>query len=424
MSQPITPFIHQSDLLRAPWDYLHINSHFLIGGYSSGKSSALRYSIWDIIYRYWKYPIDCTMYAPTLTFLRKTLFNDLRRDLLLSGTPFNFNGQHNILTVGNITFRMVPTENPERDIYGYNDSIAIIDELDELPLDKVLAAHTAISERNRVPLPDGRDPYMIFGSTAQGYRGLYQVIEKLKDSGIGYTHIRGRTIDNTSLKPSYYSQLYNLYTENERLAFLEGYFVNLTTGRVYPEFGDAQLLKEPIALEPNETVHVGQDLNTGFSKAVAAVIRDKSIIAVEEFSFKAIGDAPRILRNRFPTQRIIWYPDASGKEIMAGYNQEMRDFGIEIRWGSVNPPILERIFFVNKLLAMGRFKIPTTLKMLVTALRTRQYDQSGAPEKGKGESATDHIMDGCEYMVFRLVSSMPEFFDLWQLSKSYKQSRL
>jgi hypothetical protein len=83
-----------------------------------------------------------------------------------------------------------------------------------------------------------------------------------------------------------------------------------------------------------------------------------------------------------------------------------------------NPPINERIFFKNKLFKLRQFKLFRSLREYPMALKTRQFDQSGMPEKGKGEKATDHICDSGEYVIFRLVSMQPEFRGLFSLSRT------
>ena len=51
------------------------------------------------------------------------------------------------------------------------------------------------------------------------------------------------------------------------------------------------------------------------------------------------------------------------------------------------------------------------------ALKTRQYADTGMPEKGKGEDAPDHICDALEYVIYRIVRSDADFFNLKELSR-------
>src|SRR5690242_14642888 len=98
---------HQSLMIRMPWEYPHIQDHFMIGGYASGKTSGLSYSITDTINRYWKHPIEVGLFSPTLTFMKKTLITQLEKLFIQSGTKYNYNKQENIIKVGNLKLVMI-----------------------------------------------------------------------------------------------------------------------------------------------------------------------------------------------------------------------------------------------------------------------------------------------------------------------------
>ncbi|MBC6720327.1 hypothetical protein [Treponema sp. Marseille-Q4130] len=164
---------------------------------------------------------------------------------------------------------------------------------------------------------------------------------------------------------------------------------------------------------------VGQDLNSGFSKAAAIIKKDKRLYIVRGWSFEDIGTAPVKMRATYPHHRILWYPDCSGKEILRGYRDEIIEQGIECRIGSVNPRIIDRVFYVNKLFRMGLLHIFDTREtdIVSEALKTRQYAENGMPEKGKGEDAPDHICDAIEYVIYRIVRSDADFLNLKDLSR-------
>jgi hypothetical protein len=386
--------------------------------HNCGKTSGLNYCITDVVSKYWKYPIEIGLFSPTLTFMKKTLITQMEKLFIQSKTRYSYNKQENIIKIGNLKLVLIPIDQP-KNIYGHNLCASYVDEIDELPQDVAMEAYRAVSERTRIDFPDGKKPFSMFATTAQGYRGTYQVIEQLKEAGTGYTHVRGLTKDNTAgVSEDYYKKMYALYDENERLAFLEGRFVNLTAGRVYPDYDESTCMIPDFPIEPNEAIYIGQDLNTGFSKAVAFVIRGNVIYAVKEWSFKAIGHAPRIMRETFPMNHIYWLPDASSKEIIAGYQADIRQNDIELRMGSINPPVLERIFIINKLFGLKRLKVFRSLKQWPMALKTRQYNDKGDPEKGNGEFDPSHVADSSEYACWRIVSMLKEFFDLWGMTKS------
>jgi hypothetical protein len=369
---------------------------------------------------YWKYPVIGAISAPTITFLEKTLLADLRRKLDMSGSVYHYDGGSNVLKIGAMEIRMIPGEQPGKN-FGHNLSFFLGDEHDELSQDKAIDLSHSADERLRIDFPDGRQPLKVLASTAQGLKGLYRLVEEAKeqyaeDPTLKYGLIRGRTRDNTSFKPSYLKRLEANYTEEERRAYLDGEFVNLTTGRVYYAYDESVHFVDVMPVQPHETVYVGQDLNEGYSKAVCAVIRNRRIEVVKEFSFKAIGHAPRLLRESFPHNRIVWYPDNSGKPILGGYVDEIESFQIETVYTGRNPSILDRIFIVNKMFSSGRMVVGKACKEYSMALKTRQFNDKGVPEKTGGPMDTSHISDGGDYVSFRLVQDHEEFMDLYELS--------
>ena len=413
----IRPFIHQEQIVKAPHLFPEYDWFILAGGYGCGKSFSIVLCILDIATRYQGQDVSVGIGSTTITKAIKSIIKDLRVVLKKSHSVFEFNKKDNILTIGTVQFYLIATEQPG-DIYAYNLHIFLCDEIDELPQAKVIDAATAIRERTRLVLPDGRIPYMMFFTTVQGYRGLYQVVQNLKNAGEKYVMVRGLTRNNTTLAKSYVKSLYAIYDDNERLAYLEGRFVNLRAGRVYPDFDEAEAVVPDIEIRPNDIIYVGQDLNAGFSKAVAVVKRDGVLYITHAWSFQEIGNAPQIMRQTYPPNEILWFPDASGKEILKGYKQEIMAQDISLRIGHSNPSIVDRIFMVNKMFKAGRPKVCRShTTMLTEALKIRQFNDLGVPEKGKGENAPDHICDSLEYVIYRIVMSDRDYLDLAQLSR-------
>lgn len=414
----IQTFKHQQQIVQGPHLYPELEWFILAGGYGCGKSFSIVLCILDIVKTYNGQEISVGIGSITITLAKKTIWKDLSAILKRSKSKYTFNKQDNTLIIGTITFFFIAIEQPE-DIYAYNVNIFLCDEIDELSQLKVLDANKAIRERTRIMLPNGRNPYIMYFTTVQGYRGLYNVMQELKRAKQKYMLVRGLTKDNTTLARSYVDSLYAIYDENERMAYLEGRFVNLRAGRVYPDFDDENCMCKPFEISPEYIVQIGQDLNSGFSKAAAIIKKDKRLYIVRGWSFVEIGQAPSIMRSTYAENEILWFPDTAGKEIIKGYKQEIIDYGIECRIGRSNPRIIDRVFFINKLFRMGLLKMFDCAETyeLKEALKTRQYDDTGKPEKGKGEKSPDHFCDALEYVVYRIVNSDDDFMELKELSR-------
>lgn len=385
---------------------------FLIGGFGCGKSFT---DVQLCLFLYHAYknskePITIGILGVTIKLLEQTVIADLERAFDAGNITYHDNSRAGTITVGQVTFVYLAMQNPDA-IYAFNFHCAICDEIDEVPSERVQKIVTAIQERCRVVMPAGkdmpsRDPFIFFSTTAQGLGGTYQLIEYFKEKNLPYIKIRGRTQDNTNLAASQIKLLRGLYTEDEARAYLDGEFVNLSTGRVYPEYDARTHVYMPFKVKPTDTVYVGQDFNAGYNAAVEMVERNGKIYVVNIHHWDYVGDAARRLRELYPSNKIIMIPDANGKEIMSGFVEEFEQYNVEIHWNNINPSVLERITGINKAFRFGNLFIFQGLKKLEMGLETRDFDDSGKPRKGKGPNALDHHCDALEYGFWHIIHTI------------------
>jgi len=373
-------------------------------------------------YKHSKIPITIGILGVTIKLLKQTVIADLERAFDAGNITYRDNSQAGTITVGQVTFVYLAMQNPD-DIYAFNFHCAICDEIDEVPSERVQKIVTAIQERCRVVMPAGkdmpsRDPFIFFSTTAQGLGGTYQLIEYLKEKKLPYIKIRGRTQDNTNLAPSQLKLLRGLYTEEEAKAYLDGEFVNLSTGRVYPEFNAKQHVYMPFSIKPDEVIYVGQDFNAGYNAAVEMIERNGKIYIVNTHHWNYVGDAAGRLRELHPTNRIIMIPDANGKEIMSGFVEEFEKYNVEICWNNINPSILERITALNKAFRFGNLFVFDGLKKLQMGFETRDFDDNGKPRKGKGPNALDHENDACEYGFWHIIHTIKGYDKILEAIKA------
>lgn len=394
---------------------------FLIGGFGCGKSFT-DVQLCLFLYQCYKnspQPVQIGVFGVTIKLLTQTVIADLERAFDRAGIAYRDNSQKGILSVGNISFVYLAMQQPD-DIYAFNFNCCIVDEIDELPNEKVKAVVKAVQERNRVRMPrcrwlEERSPFVFFSTTAQGMGGTYNLIQDLKKSGAPFAIIRGRTQDNTSLDPEQLRLLRLLYTPDEARAYLDGEFVNLTQGRVYYAFNRKEHVCMRFPVTPHDTVYVGQDFNAGFNASAEVVVRGEVQYVVGSHHWLDMGEGLRRLREIYPTNKIVMIPDASGKEIMGGWLEEADRYNIELHWNGKNASITERIMAVNKLLQTGKLKIMEEneqegrdglLGRLVLGLETRDFDDSGKPRKGKGPEAVDHACDSLDYSSWHIIHTL------------------
>ena len=302
---------------------------------------------------------------------------------------------------GRIVFRTM--ENPER-IVGYEVAHSILDELDTLPIEKARHVWNKVIARNRqkCAMPNS----VAVATTPEGFRFVHE--RWVKNRAPGYVLFRAKTMDNEANLPAgYIDNLRNSYPSQLLAAYLDGEFVNLTAGSVYPEF-DRALNASTETIRDKETLHVGMDFNVSHGAAVIHVLRGDDPHAVAELT--EVFDTPamvRLLTERFKSRghSLIIYPDASGKNRKSQDASEsdialLRQAGFSICANPGNPAVKDRVLSVNAMLnkdGRRRYRVnPETCPHLVEALEKQAYDKHGEPDKTSG---MDHVLDAAGYVI-------------------------
>ena len=432
----LTALKHQSalvDLLRTRPDLPYLA---LIGGFGAGKSftDVLLLSYLTQTYRHCKEPIIFGIFGVTIKLLTQTVIADFERYLETAGIPYKDNSQKGRIEIGNLSFVYLQMQNPG-DIYAHNFHGALIDELDEVVPEKVLPIVEAIQERCRKMIPatktmPARGPFMVFTTTAQGLGGTYQFFEKLRKQNkqavaegrpkpVPFAIVHAKTIDNPHLDPKQVERLRALYTPEEAAAYLDGKFMNLSTGRVWYSFDRRKHVCMRFNIDSTERIYIGQDFNLGVNASAEMIVRGTTIYVIGSHHWNDMGDAAIKLRQLYPTNPITMIPDINGKEIMQGFMEEFNKHGIEIFWNAVNPSITERVMAGNILLRQGRLKIMEDdsqhgdVSNAILALETHDVDEkTGKPRKGAGINAPDHFSDSLAYGIWRIIHHIQGYDDL------------
>lgn len=436
---------HQGQLVQAPYVFPEINFFFLVAGYASGKTSGLTKAIEkatkDLLGKK-----DLEAHNPkiliaskNLTFMKKTLTGLLEQDLKETNSEYTYDKAHNIITVGNVELLLIPDED-ESNIYGFSCACAFIDELDELDTQTAMAVVKSINDRCRQQVDGFRSPFMMYTTSSQGLKGTYQTVMHFKKSGIGYVLMRAETRMNTYLPKDYVDNMYAIYNEKERACLLEGKFVSIDSGLVFPDYNparnklDTDLYEyardtvtgyDKYGKEQRLTIYIGQDFNSFGNNAIAFCIIKQAIIAIKDYEFPDIRRAPEVFRYDFPQNDIVWIPDMTYKEHFVEFKKELRIFNIRIAYRSCNPLVGDRNFACNKLFISEHLFICPMCKETETTLLTWQKDpRTGQPTKGN-QGAPDHKGDCLGYVVHYLLSWRTELKPLYRvtLERLYEKRR-
>lgn len=375
----------------------------LIGGYGSGKSWAgvMKTTIKKLQHN--KIPV--AYYLPTYGLIKDIAFPKFADALSSLNIDFDINRtDKDILTpYGLIHLRSM--DNPDT-IVGYEVGYSLIDETDILPTDKMTEVFARIIARNRAKLPNNETNKTDVVGTPEGFKWAYKFF--VKEGNADRVIINGKTKDNTFLPEEYINTLQGVYTPEQLEAYLEGRFVNLTSGSVYNSFNRFENHTDRVA-NPRDVLHVGMDFNITNMHAVVNVIDDNIKKAVDEI-VKAYDtyDVCKTLKERYPNNQIVVYPDAAGSaRNTAGKSdhQILKDSGFKIRVGAKNPFVRDRVNAVNsafmkKELLVNTHRCPT----LTEALENQAYNLNGEPDKTTGY---DHINEAEGYFVYGSTNNKP-----------------
>lgn len=296
------------------------------------------------------------------------------------------------------------------EIVGFKIGKALIDELDVMKAEKAATAWRKIIARMRYKV-EGLKNGIDVTTTPEGFKFVYQqFVKQLRDrpatQGM-YGLIHASTYDNeANLPDDYIDSLRASYPPQLIAAYLRGLFVNLASGSVYPSF-DRRLNHTGEVEREGEVLHVGMDFNVLNMSAAINVIRGDLPLTVGELT--KVRDTPamaKLLKERFAGHQIVVYPDASGQNTSSKNASEsdlsiLRQAGLQVRVGSQNPAVRDRVNAVNALIlndkSERRWVVNTDrCPTLTESLEQQAYDHNGEPDKTSGH---DHMNDAQGYFL-------------------------
>ena len=432
-------------------DHLHCTYKFplFVAGFGSGKSQGLCVSALNDLFNY---PgANVAVYAPTYDLLHLIVMSYLEEMLTNGGFYYKLNNQSHMFHVdgfGKIICRSM--DNPGR-IVGYETFRAHCDELDILGESKARLAWNKIIARNRqkvyklnehgkrIPLLDKNNEFVFKNgvqmfetemnkvsayTTPEGFGFVYQRWVKEPDPKGLYGIIRASTYSNEhNLPDDYIDTLISSYPSELIEAYINGEFVNLTSGRVYRKF-DRVLngSKEIVGSTGNllEELYVGMDFNVEHGAASIHVLRDSDQEDYEHQELHCVDqihesydtdDTIRILNEKYPNNPIKIYPDATGKKRSSACGApsatdlaKLNTAGFEVIVNYSNPLIKDRVNCVSAQICNGKqerhyFVNEDTAPDVCETLEKQVYDANGMPDKKTG---LDHQGDGVGYLIVKM----------------------
>lgn len=394
-----------------------------VAGFGAGKTWA---GCAGLARHFWEYPhIDAGYFAPTYPQIRDIFYPTveecfeqwgLRAEIKLS--------DHEVLAYSGRILRGVvkcrSMDKPET-IIGFKIGHALADEIDVMPIDKAYVAWRKIIARMRYNIPGLRNGVDVT-TTPEGFKFVYQqFVKQIRENhnlAKLYGIVRASTYDNEiNLPPDYIPSLLHSYPVQLINAYINGEFVNLSTGTIYAAY-KRELNVTSEVIYPGEALYIGMDFNVGKMAAVVHVKRDGYPCAVDEIvNGYDTPDMIRRIKERFwryeggryiSTRQIRIYPDASGdsrRSVNATQTDIalLREAGFVVCVNPANPPVKDRINAMNSLFcnALGerRYRVnPDKCPSYVEALEQQPWAKNGEPDKTSGH---DHLNDAAGYFIVK-----------------------
>lgn len=368
-----------------------------VGGFGSGKTEAL--VLRSIIQKVAHPEVNRAFYEPTYDLIRMIAWPRFEELLTGFNVPYRLlKSPLNVLQIegyGEIIFRSMDT--PHR-IIGYEVGDSDIDELDTLKLADAHDVWRRVLSRNRQKKANGTNTVAV-ATTPEGFRFVYQRWEENPIEG--YEIIRAPSYSNPHLPEGYVEDLRASYPPHLIEAYIEGQFVNLTSGTVYVSFNRNDCNTSEIQRR-DEALFIGMDFNVGNMSAVVHVKRQGDPYAVGEVT-KGYDtpDMIRILKDMYPSNPIFIYPDASGdsrKSLDASKTDIslLKQAGFTVVARKRNPPVRDRINCMNAAFK-GDYRVNVDrCPAYVRCLEQQAYDDRGEPDK---KQDLDHLPDAGGYFI-------------------------
>jgi len=345
---------------------------------------------------------------PTGPLIRDIWQNDFDDFLETYDIPYTFRAsplpEYNLHLPGGDTKILCRSFENWTRIIGINGAWILADEIDTVAPSIANKAFPKILGRLRA----GNVRQFAAASTPEGFRWMWQTFASEDSKGrTDRKLIRMRTADNPHLPPDFIERMQANYDPQLLKAYLDGEFVNLTTGQVYDRFDRANHVADITAPDSREPLRIGVDFNVGNMSAVIAYRNGKTLHVFDEISGANDTDAlAAAIKSRYPDHRLYVYPDASGGNRSTNATQTdiaiLESYGMSNQSPRANPPVRDRVAAVQALLENGkgevRLHIAASCVKLIECLELQSYTERGEPDKDQGY---DHMNDAIGYLIWR-----------------------
>lgn len=366
---------------------------------------------------------------PTYPLINDVLIPALEDALELCEIPYSVRKGGNPefvikFATGTCIMKMRSAENYKR-LVGVNAAWAGVDEMDTIDPATAEAMWKKLQGRVR---HKGAIAQFFTTSTPEGFRFMYKFFmsEPTSDPKKAAQRrvIKASTYDNPELPPEFIEDLELNYSDEEKLAYLSGEFVNLATGRIYKKF-DRALNNIELTIQqirdinkskkdiygkplPLPTLHIGMDFNISHMAGIVHIIDDLGPVAVDEIIDVLDTEAMiEVIKERYEGFKIVVYPDPAGDAgshasyASASDIEMLKKAGFQCVYNPSHPPVKDRINSMNQQFCSSdnvrHYRVNVSkCKRYTECLEQQTYTEAGVPDK---KSGNDHANDAAGYFI-------------------------
>ena len=279
--------------------------------------------------------------------------------------------------------------------------------LDAVILDEAsIIDEEAWTEVLRPALAD-KQGWALFISTPAGMnwlKDLYDLAEEFPDewASFQFTSLEGGNIPEAEIEAARRTLDARTFAQE-----FEASFVNFS-GRIFYAFDRSYNLKPLAIADAPYELHCGLDFNVDNNSCVIAAKSGDSLHIFDEIKLMGSNTDEMVeeLRTRYPTNRIIVYPDPAGaqRKTSAGGRTDhsiLRTAGFTVRAHSVTASVRDGVNAVNAKLrsstGITTLYIDPRCKYTIESMEKHTYKpNSSIPDK---DSGLDHFSDATRYLI-------------------------
>ena len=336
----------------------------------------------------------CLYVAPTYRMAKQIIWEDLKLLLQEKRWVKKINeSELNITLVNGSQIMIRSADNPDS-IRGIGVDFCVVDEAADIPdLENTWQAVIR-------PTLSDRDGHALIIGSPKGRNYFYDLYST---TGAEWCSWQFTTIDGGRVSAE---EIESAKRDLDERTFAQEYLAKWVnySGLIYYNLHDANIKTMPVP--PGVMLHIGMDFNVDPGAATIGFQHQHGVHIFAEVEMYGTNTYEMVaeIERRYPANRKIVYPDASGaqRRSSSGVTDHiiLKNSGYTLKVGSINPAVADRISAVNSTLKSSTGEIRLTIdpgcKRLLECLRKQTYKpNTRTPEK----SGLDHFPDALGYLV-------------------------